>query len=74
MPSEIFAREDVDRVLQGRIAPVHLPFTYRAGLLGVGIALVLLQLAYVAMVVLAAALTILYILAIPAIVSAMHVN
>lgn len=66
---------DVDRLIQGRIRPVPLSFTYRAGLLGVATALTLLQLIYLAMVALAAASAVAYVVFIvPLILASSSVN
>jgi Zn-dependent protease with chaperone function len=60
--------------LPKRIPPVRVSLVYRLGLLGVGIALLLLQLIYVAMVIASVCLTILYALALPAVLERVHFN
>jgi len=60
--------------LPKRIPKVRVSLVYRLGLLGVGIALLLLQLIYVAMVVASASLTLLYVLALPAVLERLHFN
>lgn len=67
--------EDLTRAYLSRpIEPVRLSGWYRLGLLGVAATLVLLQLIYVALVVLTGWATYQYLMLIPGIVSVVHVN
>ena len=62
---KLFTASDLERAFRGKIRPVRVPLVYRAGLLGVALGLVLLQIIYVGMVGLSAWLTYLYLLLIP---------
>ncbi len=73
-PVTAWTATDVERFLPHPISPVRLSWFYRAGLLAVAAALILLQASYVAMVALAAYATYAYTIRLPAIVEIVHIN
>ena len=69
-----WTRDDVDRFLSRPMAPVRTPWLYRAGLIGVAAALILLQSIYIAMVALAGYATYAYVIRIPTIFEDVHLG